>query len=133
MILLDTHVLIWLMEGDPKLGRQARRLTDAELTDDAVAVASISFWETAMLDQRGRVQLQRPLEMWRRAVTDAGIRELPLTGDVAIAAAELADFHSDPADRFITATALRNGAALVTADRRMLAWSGPVQCHNALR
>jgi len=133
MILLDTHVLIWLTEGDPKLGRNARRLADDGLTNETVAVASISFWETAMLNQRGRIQLQQAMEVWRHAVTDSGIRELALTGDVAIAAAELADFHSDPADRFITATAWLNGAILITADQRMLAWSGPVQRHNALR
>jgi len=133
MILLDTHVLIWLTEGNPKLGDKAIRLTDEGLTQDIVAVAAITFWETAMLSQRHRIRLLHPIEVWRRAVMDTGIRELPLTGEVAIAAAELTDFHSDPADRFITATAFLNRATLVTADQRILAWSGPLQRHNALQ
>ena len=48
MILLDTHALIWLAEGDPQLGDRARQLADAALTRDALGVSVITFWETAM-------------------------------------------------------------------------------------
>ena len=58
-------------------------------------------------------------------------QQLPLTGEVGIAAAILVDFHPDPADRFITATALRHGATLVTADDRILTWSGTLRRHDA--
>jgi PIN domain nuclease of toxin-antitoxin system len=59
------------------------------------------------------------------------VREWPLTGEVGIAAATLLDFHPDPADRFITATALLYGATLVTADDRILTWSGTLRRHDA--
>lgn len=133
MIVLDTHVLIWLTEGNAKLGQQAIKLTNEGLSQDIVAVAAISFWEIAMLDQRSRIQLVHPIEVWRHAVMDTGIRELPLTGEVAITAVALTGFHSDPADRFITATAVLNGATLVTADRQILGWPGQLQRHNALQ
>jgi len=83
------------------------------------------------LHQRGRIQLVQPVEAWRRTLVDQGLRELPLTGEVGIAAAALIDFHPDPADRFITATALLHGAMLVTADDRILAWSGTLRRHDA--
>lgn len=84
-----------------------------------------------MLHQRGRIQLLRPVEAWRRLLLDQGLREWPLTGEIGIAATTLVDFHQDPADRFITATALLQGATLITADDRILAWSGPLRRHDA--
>jgi len=131
VILLDTHALIWLTEGRPQLGDRARQLADEALAHDDLGVSAITFWETAMLHQRGRIQLVQPVEAWRRTLVDQGLRELPLTGEVGIAAAALIDFHPDPADRFITATALLHGAMLVTADDRILAWSGTLRRHDA--
>jgi PIN domain nuclease of toxin-antitoxin system len=106
-------------------------LADAALARDALGVSAITFWETAMLHQRGRVELVQPVEAWRRALLDRGLREWPLTGEVGLAAAALPEFHADPADRFITATALHHGATLVTADDRLLAWSGLLRRHDA--
>jgi PIN domain nuclease of toxin-antitoxin system len=131
VILLDIHTLIWLAEGHPQLGKRARHLADEALAQDELGVSAITFWETAMLHQRGRIQLMQPVEAWRRVLADYGLREWPLTGEVGIAAVALRDFHADPADRFITATALLHGATLVTADDRILAWSGPLQRHDA--
>ena len=131
MILLDTHTLIWLTEGHLQLGDRARHLADEALAHDELGVSAITFWETAMLHQRGRIQLLQPVEAWRRALVDRGLREWPLTGEVGIAAATLREFHADPADRFITATALLYGATLVTADDRILAWAGALRRHDA--
>jgi PIN domain nuclease of toxin-antitoxin system len=131
VILLDTHALIWLTEGKPELGDKARHLADEALANDDLGISAITFWEIAMLHQRGRIQLVQPVEAWRRTLVDRGLREWPLTGEVGIAAAALVDFHPDPADRFITATALLHGATLVTADDRILTWSGTLRRHNA--
>jgi PIN domain nuclease of toxin-antitoxin system len=131
VILLDTHALIWLTEGQPELGDKARHLADEALANDDLGISAITFWEIAMLHQRGRIQLVQPVEAWRRTLVDRGLREWPLTGEVGIAAAALVDFHPDPADRFITATALLHGATLVTADDRILTWSGTLRRHNA--
>lgn len=61
----------------------------------------------------------------------AGLEEISLDGALAVAAAELADFHADPADRFIAATAMAHAATLITADQAMLRWPGPLLCHPA--
>jgi PIN domain nuclease of toxin-antitoxin system len=131
VILLDTHALLWLTEGRPELGDRTRHLADEALAHDALGISAITFWEIAMLHQRSRIQLVRPIEVWRRLLVDQGLGEWRLTGEVDIAAATLADFHPDPADRFITATALLHGAMLVTADDRILTWSGTLQRHDA--
>ena len=131
MILLDTHTLLWLAGGHTQLGDQARHVADAALAHDDLGVSAITFWEIAMLHQRGRIQLLQPVDTWRQRILDQGLREWPLTGEVGIAATTLVDFHQDPADRFITATALRHGATLITADERILTWSGPLRRHDA--
>ena len=70
--------------------------------------------------------LLQDIGAWRRRLFREGLREIPVDGDIGIRAAELADFHADPADRVIVATALLGGHQLVTADRRILEWRGPL-------
>jgi PIN domain nuclease of toxin-antitoxin system len=129
--LLDTHALIWLMEEDQSLGRQSRQLADTAVRESKLFVSAITFWETAMLAQRRRILLAQPLRNWRQKVLELGIEEIPMSGDIGILAVELEDFHPDPADRIVTATALVHGATLVTADARILEWAGSLVRHNA--
>lgn len=131
MILLDTHALIWLTQGNPKFGKKARHLADKALLEDQLAIPAISFWEITMLEQRGRVTLSQPILHWRTHLLEQGLVELPITGDVGITAAALANFHADPADRLITATALHHNATLLTADKRILNWTGALSRRNA--
>jgi len=130
-ILLDTHTLIWLIEGNARLGKRSQQLIDPPAGSSSIFVSAISFWETAMLANRDRVRLSRPIELWRQNVLALGILELPIHGDTAISVARLDGFHADPADRFIVATALQYSLTLVTADEKILAWTGPLARHDA--
>ncbi|ETX02806.1 MAG: twitching motility protein PilT [Candidatus Entotheonella gemina] len=131
MILLDTHVLVWLTQGLDMLGPQARQLADDALGEDELAVSAITFWEVEMLIQRGRIDLMQSTTAWRQTLLDQGLLEMPIAGDMGIRAAALPDFHRDPADRFITATALHYSAQLVTADERILDWPGALLRYDA--
>jgi PIN domain nuclease of toxin-antitoxin system len=122
VILLDTHVLVWAVAKDRKLGRKARALIAKEWDVNAVAVSAISFWEVGMLQARGRLHLDTPMEHWRNELLDSGLIELPLDGAVAVRSLDFAEFSEDPADRFIAATALLHSASLLTADEKMLGW-----------
>ncbi|RPJ80344.1 MAG: type II toxin-antitoxin system VapC family toxin [Acidobacteria bacterium] len=133
MIVVDTHALVWLIQGDEKLGRGARRLADQAFRESSLAVSAISFWEVAMLQKKNRLQLVQPAGVWRQQVLDIGVTEIPVTGDIGIAAAELTDFRSDPADRIIAATASLNRATLLTADDQILEWAGALRRHDARR
>ena len=123
MILLDTQVLLWLLYGDSRLGRQARQVIDDALADGRAAVSAITFWEVAMLHARGRITLQADIGSWRDSLIEEGLIEIPVDGGIAVRAGLLQDIHDDPADRLIVATAL-DGHQLVTADRRILDWPG---------
>ena len=133
MILLDTHVLLWLDRDDPALGPTSRELIRTEWDQGSLAVCAISFWEVAMLAARGRIDLRQSPESWRLDWLRAGLEEMALDGVLAVAATALVDFHTDPVDRFIVATALARGATLVTADQAILGWSGPLRCQAAGR
>ena len=116
MILLDTHVLVWLDMGNPRLGKKALQVIDKALADDELGVSAISFWEVAMLAEKSRLELTCEVIQWRKDLLDKGLLELPLHCDVAIRAGELRNFHGDPADRMIVATAMDTAASLVTVD-----------------
>lgn len=77
-----------------------------------------------MLIAKGRLSMKAELDMWRTALLNAGLVEIPLQGLTAIRAGQLTAFHGDPADRMIVATAIENSAALMTADEKILSWGG---------
>ena len=132
MILLDTHVLIWLDQDNPWLGPKCRVAIDEALAEDDLAVSAISFWEVAMLVRKRRLAITLALHQWRRDLIAGGIRELPLDGRVGLLAVDLA-LHRDPADRFIAAAAMINEATLATADQRLLTWQANVERLDATR
>ncbi len=122
MILLDTHALVWLDEGNSKLGKQALSLIDQSLQSKTLFVASISFWEIAMLVAKGRLEMQMSVALWRQSLIENGLQEIALNGNIAIQSALLTNFHGDPADRIIVATAIESTLTLCTADQQILSW-----------
>lgn len=92
------------------------------LATGQLAVASISFWEIAMLVEKGRFDIRIELDVRRLELLQSGLLEIPLQGSTALRAGRLQAFHGDPADRMIVATALENSATLMTADRKIIGW-----------
>lgn len=129
--MLDTHVLAWVDFEQRKLGRKARALIDRLWARGEVAVCSMSFWEAALLQARGRLELPAEAGEWRGQLLAAGLVELAVDGDAAIRAVGLGGLPSDPVDRLIVATALHHRAALMTADERLLAWEHSMARHDA--
>jgi len=123
LILLDTHVVLWQEDDDPRLGPETRRELAYALLEGNLAVSAITFWEVGMRVQKGQLDLGLDLHAWRRNLLEEGLLELAVDGDIAVTAGLLSNIHGDPADRIIVATAL-NGHQLVTADRRILDWPG---------
>ena len=121
--LLDTHALLWAVEAPERLPSSLRR-TLARPEQLPYAVAAISLWEIGMLEAKGRLLLPCPLLEWFRRHVRAPFAEVvPLGPEVAADAVHLpGDFHGDPADRLIVATARSHELTIVTADRRIRAW-----------
>ena len=130
MILLDTHAAVWFAT-DTGLGKRSQTIADTALAEDRLAISAVSFWEIAMLIAKGRLRSIKSASDLRETVLNAGINEIPLTGDVAIVAGGLDGLPGDPADRFIVATAITCGATLITADATLLKWSHKLKRQDA--
>ena len=134
-VLLDTHVLIWLLNGDHTLSPTAVAVIERAAREATVFVSAITPWEIAMLVAKGRLTLTRDVHEWvDDALRQPGVTLAPLDPAIAIASTRLpGTIHGDPADRLIVATARHVGALLVTADDQLLAYgaAGHVTALNA--
>ena len=122
LIVLDTHVLVWWVTGQSaELSRKARTAIDKEAAGGEILVPSICAWEIAMLVERGRLQLTMDVEQWLDIVTDIdAVRFVSVNNRIAVKSVGLpGEFHKDPADRLIVATARDAAAPLVTADEKI--------------
>lgn len=112
--------------GHPSLGGSCRNRIDSAFLDQELCVSAISFWEIAVLQTKDRIEFPEDVSAWRRELLGQGIREIPVDGEIGIRAVRLPDFHADPADRIIVATA-QAGHTLITADRQILEWNGALR------
>ena len=120
MIALDTHALIWVLDGSSKLGRRAAAIANRALKTDSLWTSAIVFWELSLLVDRNRIKLTVSPDQFRFRVQGLGIRETPITGDIALAAARLSSSVKDPADCLIVASVIVQHGRLMTADDRLL-------------
>ena len=119
MIVLDTASWIWLASDPRRLSSRARRQIEAA---DVALVSAVSVWEVAMLVARRRIALDREVGDWvGLALALPKVELASLDPAIAIRSTQLpGEFHADPADRIIVATALERSAPVVTPDRRIL-------------
>jgi PIN domain nuclease of toxin-antitoxin system len=122
LLLLDTHVWLWLVAGSPELSTRARHMIERAAAAGALRIAAISLWEIVLLATRGRIVLGKSIGLWLdEALADPGPAIAPLTPQIAVESYALPDiFHRDPADRLIVATARVANATLMTRDQRIL-------------
>jgi len=121
--LLDTHVWLWSLLEPERLRKKTRALLTAPAS--ALWLSPISVWETTMLAQSGRLDLDVDPRRWiQDAIVASGIGEATLNHEVALQSRELKLKHDDAADRFIAATATVYQFTLVTADESLLRGKG---------
>lgn len=124
--ILDTHILIWWLHDDAaRLSKtQSRILVGLEEAGEPAAVSAISLWELAMLRERGRLDTTKPVaELLEEVESHQLLEIIPLSGMIAAESVRLGDdFHRDPADQIIVATARCHDLTLITADERIRRW-----------
>ena len=121
MILLDTHVLIWLISDVERLSKPAlREVQKARSAGEAISISSISLLETASLVEKKRISIALPLQPFLESL-ESSFNVLALTSRSCAKTTELPpDYPRDPADRIIGATALTEGLTLITADHNII-------------
>ena len=120
---LDTHAWVWMSAGAPEAHKGATFRGRS-------IVSAISVWEVAMLVQKGRLDLAPDVDTWISANLKRPVELEPLSPVVCIASSRLLEFHGDPADRLIVATAMTLGLPLMTADKKIIEWN---KAHSAIQ
>jgi len=122
-ILLDTHVWIWLsVKQEQSLSVPAKKAIHSA---SEMWISAISFWELAKLVEKNRIGFSIPVLSWiRQALLEKDVRAADLSPEVAVESTHMTDFHSDPADQIIVATARILGMPLVTSDQRIRNYPG---------
>jgi PIN domain nuclease of toxin-antitoxin system len=124
-LLIDTQLLIWATTESPRLSQQIlRRIDDADL-DPYFSAASI--WEYAIKFSLGRTSFDAGPNLFRRRLLNGRYQELPVTGLHGAYVASLPLIHRDPFDRMLVAQATLEGFTLLTADKTVARYPGPIE------
>jgi PIN domain nuclease of toxin-antitoxin system len=119
VILLDTHVLIWMSSDPKRISRKAREAIREAREKTGIGVAGITLWELAWLAENRRIVVSGSVESFVRE-TISRVIVMPMTPEIVALAVRLPDaYPKDPADRLIASTAIVDGIPLVTADERI--------------
>lgn len=126
--LLDSHLLVWLLTGDERVGSDAQSLIDASASESLASV--ISIWEVAI---KWPLRRGTPSDMpfsgrdFAEELTRAGVEILASTPAHAVALDDLPLLHGDPFDRLLLATARADGMTLLTRDAALAAYGAGVR------
>ena len=121
MILLDTHILIWLLIAPEKLSPKARKAILAARKSGALALSAISLWEIAWLAENKRIEIDVSVESFVKKCASY-VQVIPISPEIAVRSVQLPDsYPKDPQDRIIGATAIVEGIRLLTHDARIAA------------
>ncbi len=123
MIILDTHIWLWWNQDSPRITEQQKDIIE-NARAEGIGISSITLIEISRLVDRGRLILPKPLKEWFSiALAEEGVSLIPITPEIAIESYSLPDeFHKDPADRIIVATARVHNCPLMTIDQNILAY-----------
>jgi len=130
-VVLDTHVWIWIVNGADEIKPAVREKVAGALKGRGVLIPAICVWEIEMLCRKNRIRLAKPISIWMRDALEMPRFRLSSLNDVtALEAASLpGEFHNDPADCMIVATARIENAVLLTADQRIIEYSKAGHVH----
>jgi PIN domain nuclease of toxin-antitoxin system len=113
---LDTHIWVWTCAGEAKAEAMQR-------FKGTPIVSAISVWEVSMLESKGRLNLSPDVDTWILQNLSPPVILEPISPAISIQSCRLPEFHGDPADRLIVATAMECGVPLITADRQIIDWN----------
>lgn len=124
-LLLDTHLLLWASGPSERLPQIVARMLDDP--ENELIFSVVSLWEITIKHRLGRGDLQVDPRVFRRELLANGYEELPVTGDHALGVGLLPPIHKDPFDRILVAQATVEAITLLTSDKIVASYPGPVR------
>jgi PIN domain nuclease of toxin-antitoxin system len=124
-LLLDTHLLLWAAGRADRLSAEARRLIEAPENELFFSVASL--WEVVIKRGLGREDFKADARLLRRGLLDNGYSEMSIGSEHVVAIENLPPLHKDPFDRLLVAQATTEGVTLLTTDKLVAQYPGPIQ------
>lgn len=124
-IVLDTHILVWLVADETQISQKIKEIINAGAEDDNLIISSMSLWEVAMLLSKKKLNIYYPMRNFFDEISKIdGLIIKDINSEIAIESVSLdGDFHGDPSDRIIVATTRVLGATLLTRDEKILKWA----------
>lgn len=124
-VLLDTHLLLWAAANSKRLSKEARLLLEDPMNE--LLFSSASLWEIAIKQDLERSDFRVDARVLRRGLLDNGYQELPINSAHAVSISSLPALHKDPFDRIIVAQATVEGITLLTTDKMVAQYPGPIR------
>lgn len=121
-LLMDTHIWLWFAQPDKRLKAPGRQAIENAIATGTLRVSIMSIWEISLLEAAGHIHLGEAMDEWLdKALKLPGLQCLPLETPAIIDAHRLpGEFHRDPVDRLLVATARHHGLTLISEDRKIL-------------
>lgn len=124
-LLIDTHLLLWSAFEQRRLSPRALGLMDDPA--NTLWFSAVSIWEVAIKRGQDRPDFRVEPSVLRAGLLANGYSELPMDGRHCLSLVSLPRLHGDPFDRLLLAQAIAQGLLLLTADKRLAAYQGPVE------
>ena len=124
-IVLDTHAILWALLKPEELSEEVKQEITSAQENSQLFISSISLWEIAMLKCKKRINVYEPIKDFLESISNInGLSIKDISPEIATESVSIIDeFHGDPADRIIVATAKCCGARLFTRDKKILTWA----------
>lgn len=113
--LIDTHALIWFLNGDDNLSTNAKKAIERKTAINFISIASL--WEISIKMSLGKLLLKQPFSNLAQAIDNNGFQILPITFEDTLTLSNLPFYHKDPFDRMIISQGLTNNLSIISKDQ----------------
>lgn len=123
-VLVDTHIWLWHLNTEDTLSSRVKNIIDASAVENELYISAISIWEMAMLVSKKKITLNTSCQAWvNKSLSLPGVSLIPLSPEISIESCNLpGNFHGDPADRILVASARIENLCLISRDKKLIAY-----------
>ncbi len=122
--LIDTHALIWFLNGDIDISQKARKIIEESETVNYISIASL--WEMSIKISLGKLELKTPFAKIAEKIDSNGFQILPITFEDTLTLSDLPFHHRDPFDRILISQSINNKLLIISKDKYFESYGVPL-------